>query len=134
MIQFARLLEAADHQFLLRACNDASLVGMGGAGPVQCLTIDTVHPVADKEQGFENFRVCLGCRGPRELVAIFHAFTEDDCEDALWIMRRMYTKVYSPEQAKAAIDGLGRQLAARIGAVHLGTHLTHIDPDFRDEV
>ena len=93
MLKFCRIIETAGHQFLLRRCDEAGLVGISSSEfdeheAVSILTIDTVSE--QPEKGHVNMRMALECQDLNALSAIFHAFTAADCQWVLPVMQKMY--------------------------------------------
>jgi hypothetical protein len=128
MILFARVLEAVEHQFLVRACYDGGLVGFGEPGPLFALTVDTVHPVADSTRGFESFRLAIRAQTDRQLQGMLEVITPADCEDILWLLRRVYCRQLGHAEATTESLAIGARLAARLNPYQVG----RIDPAFQE--
>lgn len=115
MFRFCRTLEVKGIQYLLRAANHTSLVGMGQpCGPTSVLTIDTY---AVREDGdWENMRIAIHLHNPVLLLQGLECFTPEHAREARRLLLAARARELTVPEMLAAQQRLGESLVAAIRA------------------
>lgn len=115
MFCFCRTLEVKGIQYLLRAANHTSLVGMGQAcGPTSVLPIDTW--VGQDDGDWENMRLALHLPNPVGMLQGLECFTPEHAREARRILLAARARSLTMPELEEAQQRLGESLVAAIVA------------------